>query len=104
MRAFVTVHLNGGNNLLKKNKACALLSSVMKTPASVRLEPEVFTRIQTLATVDRRSISEIVAMCAEAGLPQVEAAIKARGKFSYPECRKEISVIEDRPVKPKRAA
>lgn len=44
-----------------------------KQPASVRLDSDTFERVKTLATVDRRSVSEIIAWAVERGLPALEA-------------------------------
>lgn len=47
-----------------------------KKPLSTSVDQEIYDRIATLAVVDNRSIAEIVAMCAKAGLPLVESEIR----------------------------
>ena len=50
----------------------------MKIPVSARLDPDVFERVKTLATVDRRSIAEIIAWAVQTGLPTLEAQQAAK--------------------------
>ena len=47
----------------------------MKIPTSVRLDQDVYDRIKSIATVDRRSIAEVVAWAVERGLPSLEAEL-----------------------------
>ena len=43
-----------------------------KRTAAVWMDQELYERIQRLATVDRRSVSEIILMAVERGLPALE--------------------------------
>ena len=54
-------------------KPCDSFETMSKQPASVRLDSDTFERVKTLATVDRRSVSEIIAWAVERGLPALEA-------------------------------
>ncbi len=47
-----------------------------KKPVSTSIDPETFARLELLAKADNRSIAEVVAMCAKAGLPMVESSIR----------------------------
>lgn len=62
------------------------------------MESSIYERIRLLAEVDRRSIAEIAAMCAEAGLAEVEKDIKARRQLRYRAHSDETSLMEDQPT------
>lgn len=49
-----------------------------KIPASTSVEEELLARIKLIAQVDRRSVAEVIAWCAELGLPLVEAELQSR--------------------------
>ncbi len=49
-----------------------------KKPLSTSVDPETYERIKLLATLDRRSIAEIAAMCAAAGLEKIEREMQRR--------------------------
>lgn len=47
-----------------------------KRTAAVWLETELYERLHRIATVDRRSISEVISMAIEHGLPPLEGELK----------------------------
>jgi hypothetical protein len=63
---------------------CVIYSACMaKKQAGTSLETAVMDRIQRIATVDRRSVAEVLAWCVELGLPRLEEELRERfGKLS----------------------
>lgn len=55
-----------------------------KKPISTSVEQEVYDRIAVCATVDNRSVAEVLAMAAIAGLPVVEARVRRVATPSAP--------------------
>jgi predicted transcriptional regulator len=51
-----------------------------KIAASTRLSEEITKRISLVATVDRRSVSELIEICVEEYLPFLEAEMEAKNK------------------------
>jgi len=47
-----------------------------KKPASTNLTEEIWDRVTRVAKVDRRSISEVLEICVELGLPEMERDVQ----------------------------
>jgi predicted DNA-binding protein len=54
--------------------------AMQKYPVAVRLDEDVYERLQTLAKLDRRTVSNILAFVIEKGLPLIEARIRAHAE------------------------
>jgi predicted DNA-binding protein len=51
---------------------------MMKFPVAVRLEEEVYERVKRLSEVDRRTLSNVLTLAIEAGLPALERRVSAQ--------------------------
>jgi predicted transcriptional regulator len=74
-----------------------------KVPASTRIEESLYRRLEVIAKVDRRSISELVEMCIEDYLPTMEAQQEAKkAALRSMEADKGLSPVGPGAGKPKR--
>jgi len=55
----------------------AYFRTMTKKQAGVRLEESLYKRIERLAKVDRRSIAQILEMCIEQSIDEIERRLKA---------------------------
>lgn len=97
-----------GMNLDKRDKVRIIrpVAKAVKIAASTRLTPEVMRRLENLGRVDRRSSSDLIAICVEEHLPyleaEIEAAKRAKENLKHAELVTSTQLNEPASAKPKK--
>lgn len=85
-----------------------------KRAASTRLEAEVMKRLERIAKVDRRTVANVIEICVEEYLPELEAELRTKKGISLsrpeddttrqPELAMVLNESADAPAPPQKSA